>query len=93
MRASWCLQAGQVHWQWRAACRAPPRPGCPSRPPLTPGPPPFAHHCRVAERLGAVAPRLAVLPRCGHLSHEEAPQLLLDYLQAFVLDLQAAAAQ
>ena len=27
---------------------------------------------------------VAVLPECGHLSHEESPQLLLTVLQAFV---------
>ena len=41
---------------------------------------------RIAERLGAAAPRM-VLPRCGHLSHEETPCVLLEYLQSFVLDL------
>ena len=42
---------------------------------------------RIAERLGGAAPRLAILPRCGHLSHEEAPQVLLDFLQAFLAEL------
>lgn len=43
--------------------------------------------CRIAERLGAAAPRLAVLPACGHLSFEEAPAQLLNFLCAFLLDL------
>lgn len=42
--------------------------------------------CRLAEQLGAAGPRLAVLPACGHLSHEEAPQGLLDFLQSFLLE-------
>lgn len=41
---------------------------------------------RLAEQLGAAGPRLAVLPACGHLSHEEAPQELLDFLQSFLLE-------
>ncbi|KAL4458374.1 hypothetical protein ABPG75_013239 [Micractinium tetrahymenae] len=41
---------------------------------------------RLAERLGAAGPRLAVLPACGHLSQEEAPQVLLDFLQSFLLE-------
>lgn len=36
----------------------------------------------MAAELGAA--RVASLPRCGHLSHEEAPEALLQYLTAFV---------
>lgn len=43
---------------------------------------------RIAERLGGLAPRLAVLP-CGHLSHEEAPHVLIDFLLSFVNGLSA----
>ena len=35
-----------------------------------------------AADLGAPPP--AILPECGHLSHEEAPQALLDFLTTFV---------
>jgi pimeloyl-ACP methyl ester carboxylesterase len=42
---------------------------------------------RVAERLGDAAPRVAVLPGAGHLSHEEAPLVLLDFLTTFVSDV------
>ena len=42
---------------------------------------------RLVQRLGAAGPRLAVVPRCGHLSHEEAPAALLSFLQSFVLEL------
>jgi pimeloyl-ACP methyl ester carboxylesterase len=42
---------------------------------------------RIAERFGTVAPHLALLPQCGHLSHEEAPHVLLDFLLAFLTDL------
>lgn len=52
---------------------------------------PPASLTRVAARLGAAAPRLAVLPNCGHLSHEEAPAVLLDFLAAFVSDAQQSA--
>lgn len=45
---------------------------------------------RIAERLGGAAPRLAVLPGCGHVSHEEAPAVLLDFLGAFVGEVQRA---
>lgn len=31
--------------------------------------------------------RLAVLPGCGHLAHEERPAVLLDFLAAFVRDV------
>ena len=34
--------------------------------------------------------RLAVLPGCGHLAHEERPLTLLDFLAAFVCDVAAA---
>lgn len=43
---------------------------------------------RIAGRLRTATPHLAVLPRCGHLSHEEAPEVLLDFLAAFLTDLQ-----
>lgn len=33
-----------------------------------------------------MAPRLAVLPLCGHLSHEEAPAVLLDFLSNFLYE-------
>ena len=35
-----------------------------------------------AADLGAPPP--AILPECGHLSHEEAPQALLEFLTTFV---------
>lgn len=42
---------------------------------------------RILEKLGRCAPRLAVLPRCAHLSHEEAPHTLLAFLLPFARDL------
>lgn len=42
---------------------------------------------RVIERLGAAAPRYALLPHCGHLSHEEAPEALVAFMRPFLLDL------
>jgi len=54
-------------------------PPCPAHPP-----------CRIAARLGAAAPSLAVLPGCGHVSFEERPAMLLDFLAAFVSDVQHA---
>lgn len=38
---------------------------------------------RIIEKLGRCSPRLAVLPRCAHLSHEERPDTLLAFLLPF----------
>ena len=48
---------------------------------------PPAAAARLVERLGTAAPRLAVIQRCGHLSHEEAPAALVDRLSSFARGL------
>ena len=63
-------------------------------PPSPPTPPPAGEHdCIVgpskAESICSDLPcsRLAILPDCGHLSHEEVPHALLQHLVPFCGDL------